>query len=132
MRINHIGIVVPDAQAAARVFEEAFGATRNEIVAKPGAQFRVIFMMLANCDVELLEPIGSEHPLAEWLAAHGPGIQHLAIETSDIEEETARLSAAGFKPKDAKPGPGARGGKILYLDPTAICGLLVQLAEPGP
>ena len=89
-------------------------------------------MMLANCDVELIEPIGPEHAAAEWLAAHGPGIQHLAIETSDIEEEAARLSAAGFKPKDAKPGPGARGGKILYLDPNAICGLLVQLAQPGP
>jgi methylmalonyl-CoA epimerase len=91
----------------------------------------VIFMTLANCDVELIEPIGSEHAASEWLAAHGPGLQHLAIEVSDIEQEAARLSAAGYKSRDAKPRPGARGGEMLFLDPSAICGLLVQLVQPA-
>lgn len=131
MRVDHIGIVVSDAQAAARVFEEAFGATRNEIVPQPGAQIKVIFMTMANCDIELIEPIGSEHATSEWLAIHGPGFHHLAVEVADLEEEAARLTAAGYTSAEARPQRGARGGEILFLNSEAFCGLLAQLVEPG-
>jgi methylmalonyl-CoA epimerase len=63
-------------------------------------QVTASFMTLApegECFLELLEPIGDDAPIANFLKKRGGGLHHLCFTVDDIEEATATLKAEGFQ-----------------------------------
>jgi len=90
---------------------------------------RVGFLPLGESELELLEPLSAESPVARFLEKRGEGIQHICIQVENIEAMMARLAAEGFKLIDTRPRIGAGGKKIAFVHPQSAHGVLIELSE---
>ncbi|MEV1068596.1 VOC family protein [Streptomyces sp. NPDC050263] len=117
-RFDHVGISVPDLEAAVTWYREALHLTEEHAFAVPGTDLRgVMLRHVGGHRIELLHrPDAAPGPVADGpLAAAGIlGYGHLclAFDTADeVDTEFARLVAAGagvrMSPR-AAPRPGAR------------------------
>lgn len=128
-RIDHLGIAVADVAAAKRFYEDVLGLklTREEVVQDQGV--RTHFYPLAGVKLELLESITPDGPIARYLAKHGPGLQHLAVEVDDIEAAIAALKAKGIRMIDEVPRKGVEDSRIAFAHPKDTHGVLLELVE---
>jgi methylmalonyl-CoA/ethylmalonyl-CoA epimerase len=130
-RLNHVAIAVPDLAAAAGVYADALGATVSEPVAQPDHGVTVVFVTLPNSKIELLEPLGSDSPIAGFLArSPAGGIHHICYEVDDILAARDRLKASGARVLgDGNPKIGAHGKPVLFLHPKDFFGSLIELEQ---
>jgi methylmalonyl-CoA/ethylmalonyl-CoA epimerase len=80
--------------------------------------------------VQLLEATGPG-VVGRFLERRGPGLHHVALEVSDLDEAVADLLARGVRMVDRAPRPGAMGTQIAFVHPAALGGLLVELVGPA-
>ncbi|MBR0902688.1 VOC family protein [Bradyrhizobium liaoningense] len=135
--VNHIGITVPDIEAAKSFLVEAFGAQviyqsfgrqdpprqgqefERAVGAYPGTVVRAQAMVKigTGADIELFEMHGPEQ--VQPIRASDFGITHFALYTDDIDASVALFEKAGGKPLTApraipyatEKGPG---NKVCY------------------
>ncbi|MGD8625061.1 MAG: methylmalonyl-CoA epimerase [Anaerolineae bacterium] len=130
MKIDHIGIVVRDIQAALAVYETALGLPLRETADVPDQQVRVAFLPLGESNVELVQPTADDTGIARFLEKRGEGIHHLCIQVPDIEAALARLQAHGVPLIDEVPRQGAHG-RVAFVHPRGAHGVLLELVEHG-
>ncbi len=131
-RLEHIGIAVEDAAAAARLYDALLGIApyKQETVAREGV--RTHFLATGTAKLELLEALGPDTPVARHLARRGPGLHHLAFEVPDADAAMARLRTLGFTPLSDTPRPGADAKRIFFLHPRETGGVLVEFCQSVP
>jgi methylmalonyl-CoA/ethylmalonyl-CoA epimerase len=129
LKIDHLGIAVPDLQEALKFYEGILGikATETEVVADQ--KVKVAFLPTGDSELELLESTDADGPVAKYIEKRGAGIQHVALKVDDIEAALAELKEAGIKLIDEKPRYGAGGAKIAFLHPKATGGVLLELCQ---
>jgi methylmalonyl-CoA/ethylmalonyl-CoA epimerase len=129
--LNHVAIVVPDLEAAARVYSETLGAQVSAPVNLPEHGVRTVFVELGNTKIELLHPLGDDSPVAPFLVRNpSGGMHHLCYEVEDIEAAARRLRDDGARILgDGRPRIGAHGKPVLFLHPKDFCGTLVELEQ---
>ena len=76
--------------------------------------------------VQLLEGTGPG-VVGRFLERRGPGLHHIALEVSDLDEAVADLIERGVRMVDHTPRPGGMGTQIAFVHPAASGGLLVEL-----
>ncbi len=125
--LDHLAIVVPDTEAALRVWSEKFGlpVLFSEIV--NNGSLRLTHLSLGNTQLQLVQPLVDDHPLAAWLKAHGPGLHHLCLAVDDVTEAVAALPAHGLAPARPEPHQGTQGRRALFVDAAGTDGVLVEL-----
>ncbi len=130
-RLNHVAIAVPDLEAAARLYREAFGADVSEPVPQPDHGVTTVFVSLPNTKIELLHPLGEDSPIANFLARNpAGGIHHVCYEVDAIEAAVERLKAQGLRVLgDGRPKIGAHGKPVVFLHPKDCLGTLVELEQ---
>ena len=130
-KLNHVAIVVPNLEAASRLYRDMLGATVSEAKDMPANGVTTVFVRLANTDIELLHPLGANSPVATFLERNpAGGIHHLCYEVQDILAARDHLKAEGARVLgDGEPKPGAHGKPTLFLHPKDFCGTLVELEE---
>ena len=130
-RLNHIAIAVPDLAAASTLYAEALGAQVSPPVPQPEHGVSVVFVNLPNSKIELLEPLGPDSPIANFLVRNpGGGIHHVCYEVDDILAARDRLRAAGARVLgDGQPKIGAHGKPVLFLHPKDFLGTLIELEQ---
>ncbi len=130
-KLNHVAIAVPDLEAAARLWREVLGAEVSEPVDQPDHGVRVVFVNLPNTKIELLEPLGEDSPIANFLKRHpAGGIHHICLEVEDIQAARDRIANGGVRILgDGEPKIGAHGLPVLFLHPKDLCGTLVEIEE---
>lgn len=130
-RLNHVAIAVPDLEAAARLYRETLGAEVSEPVDMPEHGVTTIFVTLPNSKIELLHPLGTDSPIAGFLARNASGgIHHVCYEVEDILAARDRLAASGVRVLgDGQPRIGAHGKPVLFLHPKDFCGTLIELEQ---
>ena len=131
-RIYHLGYAVRDIGAAARFYEENFGASPSEpeVVEEQGivaTMFRV-----GDSQIELVEPTRSDSPVGKFLAKHGEGFHHVAFQVEDLQEALAGLKANGVELIDESPRIGAGGTRMAFVHPKGAFGVLTELVELPP
>ena len=77
--------------------------------------------------VELLEPVGSEGFLQDFLRDRGEGLHHVTLRVRDIEARTRELENLGWRP--VKANFDNPTWKEVFLHPRETHGVLIQLAE---
>jgi methylmalonyl-CoA/ethylmalonyl-CoA epimerase len=128
-RLNHVAIVVPDLDRAARAYAETLGAEVSEPVDLPEHGVTTIFVTLPNARIELLHPLGAASPVAGFLARHQEGgMHHVCYEVADLAAERARLVASGARIVSESPR-GAHGKPVLFLHPKDFHGTLIELEQ---
>jgi methylmalonyl-CoA/ethylmalonyl-CoA epimerase len=130
-RLNHIAIAVPDLAAASALYAKALGAQVSAPLPQPEHGVSVVFVTLPNSKIELLEPLGPDSPIANFLVRNpGGGIHHVCYEVDDILAARDRLRAAGARVLgDGQPKVGAHGKPVLFLHPKDFLGTLIELEQ---
>ncbi len=130
-RLNHVAIAVPDLAVATATYRDSLGGQVSEPQSLPEHGVTVVFVVLPNTKIELLEPLGAESPIAAFLAKNpAGGMHHVCYEVDDILAAREKLKAAGARVLgDGNPKTGAHGKPVLFLHPKDFCGTLVELEQ---
>lgn len=129
-RLNHIGVATPSIERSVAFYRQRMGATQiGEPFDLPAQGVRVCFVDAPNTQVELIEPLGPDSPIAKFLEKNPEGGQHhLCFEVPDIEEARAWFEGQGARVL----GPtriGAHGTPIFFLHPKDMGGVLTEIME---
>lgn len=130
-RVNHIALAVPDLAAAIETYRSALGATVSVPQALAEHGVTVAFVELENTKVELLEPLGTDSPIAAFLAkSPSGGMHHICYEVDDILVARDGLVASGARVLgDGSPKTGAHGKPVLFLHPKDFFGTLIEIEQ---
>jgi len=130
-RLNHVAIAVKDIKAAADVYRKTLGAEVSKLVPQPDHGVNTIFINLPNTKIELLQPLGTNSPIAKFLERNPDGgIHHICYEVADILKARDQLKARGARVLgDGEPKIGAHGKPVLFLHPKDFSGTLVELEQ---
>ena len=129
--LNHVAMVVPNLDAAARLYRDTLGASVSMPVELPEHGVVTVFVELGNTKVELLHPLGAESPIARFLERHPDGgIHHVCYEVEDIHVARNRIQQDGYRVLgDGQPRVGAHGKPVLFLHPKDFLGTLIELEQ---
>ena len=128
--IDHIGIAVKDLNEAICVYRDILGFRLEGVHTLEERKVRVAFFSAGKeSRIELLEPLGSDSPVAKFLETRGEGIQHLALRVKNIEAVLEDFKKKGLTLIDEKPRSGAEGAKIAFVHPKSTRGVLLELVE---
>jgi methylmalonyl-CoA/ethylmalonyl-CoA epimerase len=134
LRIDHVGIAVPDLDAAIAWYERAFGMRclhreTNEEQGVREAMLAVGPTADGGC-VQLLAPLTPQSTIARFLERNGPGVQQVAYTVADIEAAEAALRGRGLRLLYDSPRRGTAGSRINFVHPKDAGGVLIELVEP--
>jgi methylmalonyl-CoA/ethylmalonyl-CoA epimerase len=136
LRIDHVGVAVPDLDAAIEFYERVFGmrcvhTETNEEQGVREAMLAVGPSTDGGC-VQLLAPLTPESTIARFLDRSGPGIQQVAFTVADVDAASAALRERGVRLLYDEPRRGTAGSRINFVHPKDAGGVLVELVEPAP
>ncbi|MBY8828237.1 methylmalonyl-CoA epimerase [Hephaestia mangrovi] len=128
--LNHLGIATPSIPDAVARYRALLGAEKvGEAFDLPAQKVRVCFVDAPNSQIELLEPLGDDSPIAKFLEKNPAGGQHhVCFEVPDIHAAKAELEAKGAKVL-GEPRIGAHGTLVLFVHPKDMGGVLTELME---
>ena len=130
-KIDHIGIAVSDAQAALAIYRDALGLPYAGSEEVPSQKLTAHHFKVGESDLELLSPSDPQSVIARFLEKQGAGIHHLALAVEGLDDEVARLKAAGLQPLGDEPQLGAGGKRVIFFHPRTTGGVLLELCEPA-
>jgi methylmalonyl-CoA/ethylmalonyl-CoA epimerase len=129
--LNQVAIAVPDLAEATAKYRDVFKAKVSEPIPQPEHGVTVVFVELLNTKIELIEPLGDNSPIQNFLDRNPRGgIHHIGFEVEDIRAASASLSADGVTVLgDGEPKIGAHGNPVIFLHPKDCYGTLIELEE---
>ena len=130
-RIDHIGVAVEDLDAAIALYDSSLDLelVHRETVEAQGVE--AVLLDIGENHVELLRPLSDDTPVGKFLAKRGPGLHHVAYQTTDIEATLEQLKAAGMRLIDESPRTGIRNSKVAFLHPASSGGVLTEIVQPA-
>ncbi len=130
-RIDHVGVAVSDLDAAAELFERAFGMpmAHRERVESQGVE--AALLDVGDGHVELLQPLGPDTVVGKFIESRGEGLHHVAYAVADIDATLEQLKDSGVELIDAEARTGIRGSRVAFLHPKATGRVLTEIVEPA-
>ena len=136
--VVQIGIIVRDAEKAARAYAGVFGIPKPEVVpiaddlfahtiyrSEPStARGKAAFFDLGPLQMELIEPVGAPSTWEEFLRTHGQGLHHIAFKTADMPAARQFLASEGM---ETVQHGGWDGGQYAYVDGLKQLGTILEL-----
>jgi len=127
--LDHIGIAVRSIDDAE--IYSALGLAIDEIERVETQGVRAAFLSVGESNLELLEPLSPDSPVAKFIEKRGEGIHHICLRVDDLEVHLAALQAKGYRLINPSPVPGAHGCRVAFLHPSAGNGVLIELSQPN-
>ncbi len=123
-KIDHVGIVVKDLDAGLATFARNFGfaadpARGGEV---PALGIKNAFMPVGESDLEFIQPLGSEGPVAKFAQERGEGTFLLSIAVDDIDAAVAHLRGLGARVGDPVNG-------VAFVSAKSSHGVNLQLIQ---
>ena len=134
--IDHVGIAVPDLDAAITWYHDHLGmiVVHEEINDEQGVREAMLAVRGApggSVQVQLMAPLDDTCTIAKFIDKRGPGLQQLAYRVSDLDTLCERLRAAGVRLLYDAPRRGTSNSRINFIHPKDAGGVLVELVEPA-
>jgi methylmalonyl-CoA/ethylmalonyl-CoA epimerase len=131
LRLQHIGMAVSDLRQACDWFETTFGLKARDFRNDQGRGMQLdARILLGNeCWLHLVQNWNPESRVYQFLHSHGPGLEHIALETDTIETDVQHLRELGvpiFTDKIFNANDGFEA--FVYPDQT-LC-MTVELIQP--
>jgi methylmalonyl-CoA/ethylmalonyl-CoA epimerase len=130
-RIDHVGVAVSDLDAAAVLYEGAFGMplAHRETVESQGVE--AALLDVGEGHVELLQPLDAETMVGRFIERRGEGLHHVAYAVDDIDATLEQLKGSGVELIDEQARVGIRGSRVAFLDPKSTGSVLTEIVEPA-
>ena len=106
-----------------------FGAELTHRASNEKDGLKAAFLRAGEAEVELLQPLRDDTPVAKFLAKRGPGLHHIAVAVPDIDQAIADARAEGLEMIDAEPRIGLHGTRIAFVHPKSVGGVLTEFVE---
>jgi len=134
--IDHVGIAVPDLDAAIKWYHDHLGmiVLHEEINEDQGIREAMLSVRGAakgSAQVQLMAPLDETSTIAKFIDKRGPGLQQFAYRVSDLEAISDKLRADGIRLIYDVPRRGTANSKINFIHPKDAGGVLVELVEPA-
>lgn len=131
--IDHVGVAVPDLDAAVAHYRDAFGmqVLHEETNEEQGVREAMVGVGDSGSCIQLLAPLDETSTIAKFLDRNGPGLQQLAYRVDDVEQVSAVLRERGLRLLYDAPRRGTAGSRINFVHPKDAGGVLVELVEPA-
>jgi methylmalonyl-CoA/ethylmalonyl-CoA epimerase len=134
--IDHVGIAVPDLDAAITWYHDHLGmiVVHEEINDEQGVREAMLAVRGApggSVQVQLMAPLDDTCTIAKFIDKRGPGLQQLAYRVSDLDTLSERLRATGVRLLYDAPRRGTSNSRITFIHPKDAGGVLVELVEPA-
>jgi methylmalonyl-CoA/ethylmalonyl-CoA epimerase len=127
-RFDHVSIATRQMASLVPLFRDVLGARYLMGATETAQGFRwAQFQFPAGGVIELMEPVGAEGFLQDFLAKRGEGLHHVTLRVRDIAARKRELEAQGWHPVQANFGNPV--WKEMFLSPRETHGVLIQLAE---
>jgi methylmalonyl-CoA/ethylmalonyl-CoA epimerase len=127
--VDHIGVIVPDLDAAVALFTKLFGAGPVKTKEMADVGLRIAEFAAANVTVELLQYTGENDAFAKGVMGEVPGVNHISFRVDGLAAATQAVEAAGAQPMAGFPRQGAHG-QVVFFEPTSTGGVRFELCEP--
>ncbi|MBU1255207.1 MAG: methylmalonyl-CoA epimerase [Alphaproteobacteria bacterium] len=135
-RLNHIGVATPSIADSIAHYRDTLGATAISDpfdMAEQGVKVCFVDTPGENgthgTQIELIEPLGPNSPIAKFIQQNPAGAQHhVCYEVEDIEDARKWFEELGKRIL----GPtriGAHGTPIFFLHPKDMMGQLTEIME---
>jgi methylmalonyl-CoA/ethylmalonyl-CoA epimerase len=135
LRIDHVGVAVPDLDAAVAFYERTFGMRCVHVETNAAQGVREAMLAVGDDPtgprIQLLAPDSPQSPIATFLDRNGPGVQQVAYTVADVDATCAALRARGLRLLYDVPRRGTADSRINFLHPKDAGGVLVELVEPA-
>ena len=130
--LNHVGIAVPSIETAAKIYKNLYGVVDiTEPGELPAQGVRFCFVNLPNSQIELIEPLGENSPIDNFLVKNPKGGQHhVCFEVDDVHLAKKEMEEKGAKVLN-EPRIGAHGTLVIFVHPKDSSGVLIELMEPN-
>jgi methylmalonyl-CoA/ethylmalonyl-CoA epimerase len=135
LRIDHVGVAVPDLDEAIDFYQRTFGMTCVHVEENEEQGVREAMMQVGpspegGC-VQLLAALRPDSAIAKFLDRSGPGVQQVAYTVADIDATCATLRDRGVRLLYEAPKVGTAQSRINFVHPKDAGGVLVELVEPA-
>lgn len=128
--VDHIAIAVHSLEESLLFYRDQLGLELLGIEEIADQKVRVALLDTGATRIELLEPLGDDSPISNFLAKRGPGLHHIAFQSGDgIADNLNALKSSGVQLIDETPRVGAEGKKIAFVHPRSTGGVLLELCE---
>ena len=127
--IEHLAIAVENIDDSAPFWSHILNIPhrKTEVVESEGVTTDIYDT--GRGKVELLESLGEDSPINNFLKKRGPGIHHVCFEVDNINSAIKELKENNISVLSEEAKRGAEGYKIVFIHPKSTGGILVELAE---
>jgi methylmalonyl-CoA/ethylmalonyl-CoA epimerase len=131
--IDHVGIAVPDLDAAVVFYRDTYGMTlaHEEVNEEQGVREAMMAVGDSGSHIQLLAPLTPESTIAKFLDRSGAGVQQVAFRVDDLEDVSAVLRDRGMRLLYDQPRRGTSNSRVNFIHPKDAGGVLVELVEPA-
>ena len=122
-RIDHVGVIVKDADASATSLVARLGLVRGVDWVDPDGRFRLVYLESGDTTLQLVQPL-REGALSDHLHARGEGLHHVCFAVDDLDAALLALDVS----VDSAPYMGGKGARVCFLADRPS-GILIELTE---
>lgn len=133
MRLQHIGVAVRDYHAACAKLERLLGLKVRDFRNDQGGgmQYDGRILLGNHCWLHIVQNWNPQSRVYQFLQKYGEGLEHIALETDDIQADVQRLRDQGISIYQDKIF-NAPDGLEAFVYPDQTPGFTVELIQPHP
>ncbi|HTV83123.1 MAG TPA: methylmalonyl-CoA epimerase [Acidobacteriaceae bacterium] len=129
--LDHLGIAVRSIAEARQLYESlGLRVVHEETVEHE--HVRTAMIPAGGARIELLEPTLADSPVGRFLAKHGEGLHHVAVQVENISLVLETLKARGVRLISEDIRVGAGGHLYFFVHPASAGGVLLEICEDPP
>lgn len=131
--VHHVHYVVEDRDVMVAYLEKTFGIKPDRL-RENRKHGKVAHYDIGNTQMQITSPLDPASMIGKFLAAHGPGVYHVAWGVDNIRKVAQEVVARGSKMKMAGKeavGENEDGSLVCSIDPASSHGVIFQLIEGG-
>ena len=126
LALHHIGIKVPNIDLALGAFS-SIGISCHEVVDCPEVGLRIACLALGNIEMELLEVVGENSPIAK----DPPGFHHIAVATKDVDMQYQLMKESELCEVQGQIRRGLHNNRLFFFRLIENPGTLYECVEPA-
>jgi methylmalonyl-CoA/ethylmalonyl-CoA epimerase len=128
-RLHHLDVVVRDLNRAEERYRKVLGVDPLPRENFPERGIDLVRFRVGETWLILVQPTTDDGPVADFLAEHGEGFFHMAVEVGDVRERARTLSSHGIRLTNTEPRIGVDGWKLVDIEIDETFGAMIQLVE---
>jgi methylmalonyl-CoA/ethylmalonyl-CoA epimerase len=127
IRLHHIGHAVKNLDSAIETYAKLYGFFATDI-RNDSIQRDARIMMPNRVWLDLIENNNPESRVCKFIKMKGEGLEHLAFETDDINEEASNIKSQGIRIFQDKI-IDSKDGFSVYIEPEQAMGYTIEIIQ---